>query len=108
MYKTAPYMTRKMLECTLAPLLHWLYICSLLICLTKAPALGLSAFVRQFPFAASYWWAAALVDKVQLLSDLYCWATLGTEAWETRNTDGDQEGDPLLLVEEVVREGRDA
>ncbi|KAK8040295.1 hypothetical protein PG991_000083 [Apiospora marii] len=116
MYKTAPYMTRKMVECMFAAPLHWLFIACWFICLKQAPALGvlillyetykwadnLIGFVGQFPYAAPYWWAAAVVEKVQLLSDLYCWLTLGTEAWETRNTDGDQEGDPRLLVDEIV------
>lgn len=62
----------------------------------------LFGFVGRFPCAAPYWWAAAVVEKFHLISDFYCWLTLGTEAWETRNTDGDQEGNPGLLVDEIV------
>ncbi|KAK8115571.1 glycosyltransferase family 2 [Apiospora sp. TS-2023a] len=105
MYKTAPYMTRKMVERLLSAPLHWLFIgCCVLIMLyeTYTWADNLFGFVGRFPYAAPYWWAAAVVEKVQLVSDLYCWLTLGTEAWETRNTDGDQEGNPQLLVNEIV------
>ncbi|KAK8085787.1 glycosyltransferase family 2 [Apiospora hydei] len=121
MYQTTPYMARKMVECMLLPFLHWLYIGCWFICLMQAPLLGLGillyelynwansmfGFVGRFPYAAPYWWAAALIEKAQLLSDFYCWATLGTENWETRNTDGDQESNPLLLVDEIVHGKRD-
>ncbi|KAK8044078.1 N-acetylglucosaminyltransferase, partial [Apiospora rasikravindrae] len=121
MYKTTPYITRKMVECMFSPFLQLLYIGCWFICLRQAPLLGLVlllhevykwagtmfSFVGRFPYAAPYWWAAALVEKVQAISDFYCWATLGTETWETRNTDGDQEGDPLLLVGEIVHGKRD-
>ncbi|KAK7943899.1 uncharacterized protein PG986_013012 [Apiospora aurea] len=114
MYQTTPYMARKMVECTLSPFLHWLYIGCWFICLRKAPLLGCTTGQTACPtssvaspYAAPYWWAAALIEKVQLISDFYCWATLGTENWETRNTDGDQEGYPLLLIDEVVHGKRD-
>ncbi|KAK8054317.1 glycosyltransferase family 2 [Apiospora saccharicola] len=109
MYKTAPYMMRKMVERMFSAPLRWLFIaCCVLILLyeTYNWADNLFGFVGRFPYAAPYWWAAAVVEKVQPVSDFYCWLTLGTEAWETRNTDGDQEGDPRLLVDEIVH-GKD-
>ncbi len=41
-------------------------------------------FVNQYPWCTPYLWAAIVVERLYLVSDWYCWATLGTERWITR------------------------
>ncbi|KAL2440861.1 hypothetical protein ABEF95_007654 [Exophiala dermatitidis] len=100
MFKTCPYMTRKMVEAMLNPVLLmplrlfavyetclvWPWL-GLLVLIWKFSwyTLGLINFVNMdHPYTKKYWWAAVLVDHLYLVSDWYCWMTLGTEAWMTR------------------------
>lgn len=46
-----------------------------------------SSFVRRFPWARRYIWAAVLFDNCYPILEPYCWWTLGTEAWGTRSCD---------------------
>ncbi|KIW94543.1 uncharacterized protein Z519_04519 [Cladophialophora bantiana CBS 173.52] len=54
---------------------------------------GLVEFANEYPFATPYLWAAVLVDRPYLISDWYCWVTLGTEAWMTRQRVDDNAAD---------------
>lgn len=63
-------------------------------------ARGLLAFAKEYPFTRKYLWAAILVDRLYLISDWYCWATLGSEAWLTRAIV--DEASPKLEVRHVV------
>jgi len=98
--RTAPYMCRKMVESMYSPLLTLLWYLAFFLTLWKRPIVGslvagyyiygivsgLRAFVKEFPFCRRYVWAAFLADKVSLVSDWYCWATLPTERWYSRKT----------------------
>ncbi|EHY57955.1 hypothetical protein ABEF92_002106 [Exophiala dermatitidis] len=98
MFHTCPYMTRKMVEGMLNPILLPLRMYALYETCRVWPLLGflvliwkftwythsLVNFVNEYPWASRYWWAAVLVDHLYLVSDWYCWMTLGTEAWMTR------------------------
>ncbi|KAK5325846.1 hypothetical protein LTR93_004067 [Exophiala xenobiotica] len=97
-WQTFPFMTRKMVEGMLNPILLWVRLWSIYktSCVEPRFALfflgwkthnyvnGILRFFNEYPFAKRYWWAAVLVDRVYLISDWYCWATLGTEAWMSR------------------------
>ncbi|KIW19022.1 hypothetical protein PV08_03312 [Exophiala spinifera] len=103
MRQTCPFMARKMVEGMLNPVLVWLRLWAIYKTIRIVPQLamlllgwktynyvcGLLAFVKEYPFARRHLWAAILVDRLYLISDWYCWATLGKEAWLTRaNVDG--------------------
>ncbi|KIW82812.1 hypothetical protein Z517_02055 [Fonsecaea pedrosoi CBS 271.37] len=98
MYKTCPHMTRKMVEGMLNPVLLWVrlycfwrtfHVCPWFGCFVLSMKTynyldGLLQFATEYPFARRHLWAAVLVDRLYLVSDWYCWVTLGTEAWITR------------------------
>ncbi|KAI0973407.1 hypothetical protein F4678DRAFT_477875 [Xylaria arbuscula] len=96
--RETPYMCRKMIESMCNPFLNLLwYVCFFLV-LRDRPLLGtlialyyiygivsgILAFSREFPFTRRKIWAAFLVDRVSMVSDWYCWLTLGQESWASR------------------------
>ncbi|EXJ59352.1 uncharacterized protein A1O5_12233 [Cladophialophora psammophila CBS 110553] len=107
MYRTCPHMTRKMVEGMLNPVLLWVrlycfwrtfHICPWFASFVLGIKLygyinGLVEFANEYPFATRYLWAAVLVDRLYLISDWYCWITLGTEAWMTRQRVDDNAAD---------------
>lgn len=109
MWRTCPYMTRKMVEGMLNPVLLWvrlycLYKTALIYPWVALPILGIKlyryingvrGFARECPWARRCLWAAVLIDRLYLVSDWYCWATLGTEAWMSRRK-VDEENDIAL------------
>ena len=56
---------------------------------------GVFDFALEYPWGRRHLWAAMLVVQVYLISDLYCWLTLGTEMWITRHT-----VDEIVVLEE--------
>lgn len=98
MYRTTPYMARKMAEGLISPILTILRIVlwwktlltypllALLILLLDLDswATDLEGFAKEYPWCLSKIWAAIIVDRLYLISDWYCWLTLGTETWMTR------------------------
>ncbi|OAL19341.1 hypothetical protein AYO22_09885 [Fonsecaea multimorphosa] len=98
MFKTCPHMTRKMVEGMLNPVLLWVrlycfwstfyvypWFASFVLGMKiYAYVEGLLDFANEYPFVKRHLWAAVLVDRLYLVSDWYCWITLGTEAWITR------------------------
>ncbi|KAI0533430.1 hypothetical protein GGR58DRAFT_115022 [Xylaria digitata] len=93
-----PYMCRKMVEGLYNPFLNLLwYVCfftvlreqpllALLIALYYCYGLvsGILGFAREFPYTRRKIWAAVIMDRVALVSDWYCWATLAHESWASR------------------------
>ncbi|EXJ95247.1 hypothetical protein A1O1_00367 [Capronia coronata CBS 617.96] len=120
MWRTCPYMTRKMVEGMLTPVLLPLRLYALYATFDVFPGLalfiltwkicsyihGLFTFSLEYPYTGKYWWAAVLVDHLYLVSDWYCWATLGTEAWMTRR-DVDQEERQVEVVSEGMSPNTD-
>ncbi|KAI0871930.1 hypothetical protein GGS24DRAFT_509333 [Hypoxylon argillaceum] len=96
--RTAPYMALKMVEGLLNPFLNVLWYLSFFMTVNQRPFLalllalyylygfasGLLAFAEEFPYCGRKIWAAVVADKVCLVSDFYCWATLFVENWASR------------------------
>ncbi|KAI1307135.1 hypothetical protein F5Y03DRAFT_405713 [Xylaria venustula] len=96
--RETPYMSRKMIERMCNPFLNLLWYACFFLVLRDRPLLGILialyylhgivsgilAFSREFPFTRRKIWAAFLVDRVSMLSDWYCWLTLGQESWASR------------------------
>lgn len=99
MYLTTPYMARKMAEGLFSPLLTIVRLILWWNTLRTVPILALlillldlyswvtdlSNFAKEYPWCRSKIWAAIIVDRLYLISDWYCWLTLGTESWMTRS-----------------------
>ncbi|KAJ8128731.1 hypothetical protein O1611_g4903 [Lasiodiplodia mahajangana] len=96
--RTTPYMARKMAEAMLNPILNLLWYVAFSQTLRRQPFIalllalyylynqvtGMLAFAREFPYCRQKIWAAVIADKVPLVSDFYCWATLLVENWASR------------------------
>ncbi|KAI1079041.1 hypothetical protein F5B20DRAFT_591037 [Whalleya microplaca] len=104
MYRSRPYMARKMVESILNPLLtiiRWIVLWKtfiaypILTCLLIAYDLcgwylSLHDFVAKYPYTRRKIWAAMIGDHLSLVTDLYSWLTLGTEDWSTRASTNNQ------------------
>ncbi len=111
MYSTTPYMARKMAEGLINPIITILRLILWFNTIRVSPDLAyfvmvldlylwmtdLARFAWQFPWCRSKLWAAIIVDRLYLISDWYCWLTLGTESWATR---AGVDGDDTLSFEE--------
>ncbi|KAI0837674.1 glycosyltransferase family 2 protein [Hypoxylon sp. FL0890] len=100
MYKTTPYMARKMCGGMINPILTairlYLWCCIWL----KFPLIAtiwflyvlynwyssLLGFYRQFPYCGSKIWAAMIADNLYLVSDIYSYLTLSVESWSNRSS----------------------
>ncbi|KEF58468.1 uncharacterized protein A1O9_06394 [Exophiala aquamarina CBS 119918] len=100
MWRTCPFMTRKMVEAMLNPILVWIRIyywfktaavyprlaCLIVGYKIYKQAITLRRFKKEYPWIRKHLWAALLVDRLNYISDWYCWMTLGNDAWVTRAT----------------------
>ncbi|KAI0001238.1 hypothetical protein F4779DRAFT_631128 [Xylariaceae sp. FL0662B] len=98
MRQTTPYMARKMAEGLVNPLLviarlivwwNTLYVCPYFAWFVLAFEFymwvaALVRFARAFPYCLRKIYAAIIIDRLYLISDWYCWLTLGVESWSTR------------------------
>ncbi|KAF6822906.1 N-acetylglucosaminyltransferase [Colletotrichum plurivorum] len=94
-----PYMTRKLIERLLRPVIAWIHIFAFIEGFRQNSMIAYfcffwyvwemfssySAFVERYPWAYANIWAAVLLDNCHPILDPYAWFTLGTEAWGTRN-----------------------
>lgn len=98
MYRTTPYMARKVGEGLINPILTiircimwWKTLfafpfIAIMILLLDLYLWGsdLAAFIEKYPWCRAKVWAAIIADRLYLISDWYCWITLSQESWLTR------------------------
>ncbi|KAI1758010.1 nucleotide-diphospho-sugar transferase [Xylaria castorea] len=80
-WRTTPYMCRKMVEGLYNPLFNIIWYVAFFLTLRRRPIMAL---LIALYYSRRKIWAAIIADKISLFSDFYCWATLASESWTSR------------------------